>query len=678
MQTLCAILPSACHLGTVPTPFEFGGGWVSAYKAALDLHLSPVPAPDDGRGVFWSKAHRLAFDRLGFAAKSRAPLTIFTGEPGTGRSTLIRELARHEKAERITRIIPDPARLSGDTCAAVLEVFGEPHEPDRRDLNCAALAAFLKTAASDDSAPLLVIDDADGLSEDALSALCFFATGGLDEGPRLKLVLVGPPSLHDRINRAAPDLVGPSFELGPMTREDTADYVRHIVKAAGGRPDAFDAEAMKDIFDRTNGVPKRIDALRPDWSNAPPDSGAARTAGAPARVVNLPTSRITLRMPSGDAKPRTFAPQKPDPARSQRQTLPRFMVPKSKAPAAPTPDQAGSATPPAPPGPGSNLPVAPTARRAPATVLASILHRSGSAGEARLPLLILTVRADTEHPPPAAPPAPASGARPSTEAPALAPPSRPAGWRLEAIALILLATVGAAAHLTEPGTPFETRLSALRDRAETLFGAAPSRIAPAPTAAPESLAAASPRTSADQFRTAPAPTAAPESLGAASPRTSADQFRSAPSRTGPAPTAAPDSLGAASPRTSADQFRTPPSRTGPETALGSDHPAARALAPPKPRPRTILIRAANGGDERTGRRQADRNRGDRADGFGRNGFTGINRSGFGNVVVSGNGDGNRKVVRKGKGGSNGKGKGKSKGKSKDRSRGKDKDGGRKK
>ncbi|MDW4547943.1 AAA family ATPase [Defluviimonas sp. D31] len=606
-----------------------------AHKAVSELKRSPFSASDDGHEIFWSKAHRLAFDRLDFAAKNRAPLTIFTGDPGTGRSTLIRELARREKSERLIRIVPDPAALSDDACAGVLNVFGKPHEPGRRDLNCAGLATFLASAGSDGSAPLLIVDDADRLSEEALSALCYFATGGLDEGPRLKLVLVGSRPLHGWVDRRAHDLVGPSFELGPMTEEDTAAYVRHVVKAAGGRPDDIDAAALKEIFAQTNGVAQKIGAAIGGYRVQPPRQALGRIHLSPVQAANIAAARPSRGMTSGDMTPKRADPPPAPQALSQNRSL-------------------TSVSPPVPPKSGSQHPVAPSADPdAPATVLASILGRSGAPRQLDPPPLILTEALVTSEPTAVADAAPAPATGTESEEPALASASRSPGWRLEAIALILLATIGGAAQLTEPGTPLEIRLADLRERADTLLGTAPPRTEPEAAAAPATLAAARPRSSADQYRTAPSRTepeaaAAPATLAAARPRSSADQYRTAPSRAEPEAAAAPATLAAARPRSSADQYRTAPSRTGSGAAPDADLAAPTASIVPRSKPLILWITSGRVGEERTENVRVDRNRGgsdrteaigrgniDRNSNVGRSGGSNVNRNGGDNVGKSG-------------------------------------------
>ncbi len=212
------------------------------------------PSPEGAAGaVFLSKAHALAYERLGFAAKSRAPLTLFLGEPGTGRTLLIGELVRNRRSGAAIGLIAEPQALEADPAAAVTAAFGA--KPG------AGLSETLGALTSAQETPLLVIDDADRLSETALAAVLGLLPGGATEAGALKLVLVGAPDFSERIEGDWPDLVGPGVRLTGMAPDDAAAYLRQRLDAAGARPDLFAEDALAELVELTGGVPGRINAL---------------------------------------------------------------------------------------------------------------------------------------------------------------------------------------------------------------------------------------------------------------------------------------------------------------------------------------------------------------------------------------------------------------------------------
>ncbi|SPH24254.1 hypothetical protein DEA8626_03305 [Defluviimonas aquaemixtae] len=228
----------------------------------------------------------LAFDRLGFAIKSRAPLTVFTGVDGTGRTTLLRELVERNKEDMLIGMLSDPDELAGAPSAAVLRTFGEPQPPAPEEYHREELSRLLDASAEVGSTPVLLIDDADRLSDETLRAVCRLIEGGSGERPEIKLILAGPPELFEWLYRRSQLLVGPTFELTAMSKEDTAGYVGHILKSAGMKPGLFDAEALSEIHRRTGGVPVKINAVCEGCLNQACEEGVAEIGrGLVRRVV---------------------------------------------------------------------------------------------------------------------------------------------------------------------------------------------------------------------------------------------------------------------------------------------------------------------------------------------------------------------------------------------------------
>lgn len=235
---------------------------MATYQARLGLRTRPFVPSQTKTRIFWSQAHRVAYDRLCFAAKSRAPLTVFSGVSGSGRTTLVRELHRAQIPEVVVGLIPNPRSLTDDICAESLRALGMKtrvmREPEDNQRNLAEVLTELREA---DTVATLVVDYAERLTSDQLSTLCFFASMSTDLWPHLKLVLVGDDALMQRLYRDWPDLAGPSFTLEGMSLDDTVNYVLEALAAAGADRAIFSDDALEQVHECTDGIPRRINAL---------------------------------------------------------------------------------------------------------------------------------------------------------------------------------------------------------------------------------------------------------------------------------------------------------------------------------------------------------------------------------------------------------------------------------
>jgi pSer/pThr/pTyr-binding forkhead associated (FHA) protein len=82
----------------------------------------------------------------------------------------------------------------------------------------------------------------------------------------VSIVLIGQPQLSDTLQ--SPDLdqlrqrCRLRFHLNALSEDETAEYVRHRLRVAGGNPDEiFDGESLATIYDHTNGIPRLINTL---------------------------------------------------------------------------------------------------------------------------------------------------------------------------------------------------------------------------------------------------------------------------------------------------------------------------------------------------------------------------------------------------------------------------------
>jgi hypothetical protein len=86
-----------------------------------------------------------------------------------------------------------------------------------------------------------------------------------DKDQSLQVILVGQRELRETLQR--PDLVqfaqriSVDYHLQPLSEEETAAYIRHRLKVAGGSPDIFSDAACQAVYLYSNGVPRLINLI---------------------------------------------------------------------------------------------------------------------------------------------------------------------------------------------------------------------------------------------------------------------------------------------------------------------------------------------------------------------------------------------------------------------------------
>jgi type II secretory pathway predicted ATPase ExeA len=225
--------------------------------------FSLVPDPDF---LFWSEAHSWAFTMLEYGIVTRAPITLITGEVGAGKTTLVHHLIRTMEEDVRVAMIANASGGRGELLRWILQSLGEPAAATETYVDL--FSRFQQLLIDEYAAGgrvVLIFDEAQNLSRDALEELRMFTNINANKDELLQIVLVGQPELRDTVNR--PDLlqfaqrVSSAFHLAAMDRRTVAAYIAHRMQVAGAQHEVFNTEACDAIFDVTGGVPRLVNQL---------------------------------------------------------------------------------------------------------------------------------------------------------------------------------------------------------------------------------------------------------------------------------------------------------------------------------------------------------------------------------------------------------------------------------
>ena len=239
------------------------------YLEHYGLSEPPFSITPDPRFVFLSERHRDALAHLlfGIGQGGGGGFVQLTGEVGTGKTTLSRLLLEQLPENTRVALVLNP-RLSAlellETICEELHVDIEGRRGSAKAL-IDALNAYLLDAYAQGLRVVVVIDEAQNLSVEALEQVRLLTNLETDTQKLLQIVLLGQPELRAMLARE--DLrqlaqrITARFHLTPLDAAETAQYLRHRYRVAGGHRFPFDDGALRRIHARSGGVPRLINVV---------------------------------------------------------------------------------------------------------------------------------------------------------------------------------------------------------------------------------------------------------------------------------------------------------------------------------------------------------------------------------------------------------------------------------
>jgi general secretion pathway protein A len=226
----------------------------------------PFTLSPDPDMMFWTRAHRRAFTILEYGIMTNAPLTVVTGEVGTGKTTLVQALLRKIDDSAIVGLISNAQGGRDDLLRWVLNAVDL--EPDPSASYVALFQQFqdfVIDAYAEGQRVILIIDEAQNLGPESLEELRMLTNVNSGKDELLQLILVGQPELRDIILR--PDLrqfaqrVTSTYHLNPLDTATTQAYIEHRLKAVGGTGLEITNAAILKIAEMSAGIPRIINKI---------------------------------------------------------------------------------------------------------------------------------------------------------------------------------------------------------------------------------------------------------------------------------------------------------------------------------------------------------------------------------------------------------------------------------
>jgi general secretion pathway protein A len=238
----------------------------SMYEKHFGFVKLPFSVAADPGNFYLSSTHQEALTSLHYGIQCRKGLIAVIGEPGTGKTALLRMLVASAPPTIRTAIIYDP-RISWKTMLRlILSKCGINAPRSDREGMMRRLESHLKRELKQQRSVVLIIDEAQTLDDDLLEQLRLLSNLEAEQEKLLQIVLVGQSELEEKLSdaklSALQQRIALRLQLSALKPEEVDGYIKFMLQKAGyqGR-ELFDRCAVERITYYSRGIPRLITSL---------------------------------------------------------------------------------------------------------------------------------------------------------------------------------------------------------------------------------------------------------------------------------------------------------------------------------------------------------------------------------------------------------------------------------
>lgn len=225
------------------------------------FQLVPNPAY-----LFLSRSHEETMANLNYAIYQGEGFVEITGEVGTGKTTLCRAFLEKIENETEAAYIFNPKLDSIQLLKAINDEFGIRSDKNTIKDLIDVLNIFLMKKKASGKNVVLIIDEAQNLSNEVLEQLRLLSNLETNQSKLLQIIMVGQPELKDKLDshelRQLGQRINVSSHLLPLTAKETIEYVQHRLHIASRKPGTkFTRLAFYFIYKFSRGIPRLINII---------------------------------------------------------------------------------------------------------------------------------------------------------------------------------------------------------------------------------------------------------------------------------------------------------------------------------------------------------------------------------------------------------------------------------
>jgi general secretion pathway protein A len=238
------------------------------YLPFYGLADKPFSITPDPRYLFLGGRHAEALAHLVYGITDAGGFIQLTGEVGTGKTTVIRSLLARKPGNAEIALILNPHLDARQFLQAICEELRIALPPGAIG-NLKALIDLLNRHLLEAHAAgrrvVVMVDEAQNLAPDVLEQVRLLTNLETETQKLLQIILIGQPELRAMLERndlrqLAQRITG-RYHLEPLSRAESAAYVRHRLRIAGATQEIFTHGALSELYRASGGIPRLLNVI---------------------------------------------------------------------------------------------------------------------------------------------------------------------------------------------------------------------------------------------------------------------------------------------------------------------------------------------------------------------------------------------------------------------------------